>query len=414
MFKIYKYLSVGLFLFWGFLASFFCMESLQVQAVSSCNGIIISEIMPNPPSSLSDSNDEWVELKNTTGYDIDISGCRLKDTKGSLKEYIVPPGTVISTNGFTVFYNRDTKISLNNDTDGMTFLDFTGTLLSQTALYKNAPDGQSFVLNGSVWEWTADVTPGFEKTNNVDTPTDTSVNTCEGLIVSELMPDPVSPLTDTNDEWIEIYNESGEPVNISGCILADTQKAGSNHEYKISGSTLASGGFMVFYSKNTKISLNNDGDTVRVLSPDKKVIFESQNYVKAQAGQSWAYDGSKWSWTVATTAGALNVIETAEESSTARAGSKKTASSKNTKASTSKAKTKSSPLAKSSGTKKKSANGAEVLGANSEDDAIAQGKVNDKMMGYILVGLSAVLLVGYVVWINKDFLYENIIKKFRR
>jgi len=313
---MFKYLSVSLFLFWGLSVSALCTGPVQVKAAPSCSGVIISEIMPNPATPLSDSTDEWVELKNTTGVDIDISGCKLKDMKGAIKEYTIPSETVISANGFTVFYNRDTKISLNNDADGMAFLDSAGMLISQTSLYKNAPDGQSFVSNGSIWEWTKDVTPGFEKSTGTEAPIDGgSGNTCEGLIVSELMPDPVSPLTDANDEWIEIYNESGDPVNVGGCILADTQKAGSTHEYKITGGVLAPGGFIVFYSKDTKISLNNtDGDSVRILSSNKKVIFETQNYGKSEAGQSWAFDGDKWSWTVVPTAGALNVIEIAEES----------------------------------------------------------------------------------------------------
>lgn len=408
-----KYILI-IFTLLGTIASLFIMSSQSASASSSCQGIIISEIMPNPALPLSDSIYEWTELKNTTVVDLDISGCKIKDMKGLVKEYVIPSGTVISANGFLVFYSRDTKISLNNDTDGMTFLDSTGTLISQTALYKNAPDGQSFVLNGSTWEWTADVTPGFEKINDGSGAPADGGNTCEGLIISELMPDPVSPLTDTTDEWIEIYNESGDPVNAGGCILTDTQKPGSTHEYKIVGGMLAPGGFMVFYSKNTKISLNNDGDSVRVLSSDKKVIFETQNYGKAEAGQSFAYDGSKWAWTVAMTPGALNVIEIAEDSSAAKASSKKAAASKSKSAAV-KAKTKSKPVSKSSSTKKKTADGAGVLGANTEDEATENAKkINDKMMGYILVGLSAVLLVGYIVWINKDFIYENSIKKFRR
>jgi len=410
---MFKKFLTGLFLFWMVFAPVSAINSTQVFAASKCDGVIVTEIMPNPASPLSDSTDEWIELKNTTGTDIDISSCKIKDMKGLVKEYAIPAETVLNANGFVVFYSRDTKISLNNDTDGVIFADSTGTLISQTALYKNAPDGQSFVLNGSIWEWTQDVTPGFEKTVGTGTPGDTVDSTCEGLIISELMPDPASPLSDTNDEWIELYNEGGEAVNIGGCILADTQKTGSTHEYKIPNATLAPGGFIVFYSKNTKISLNNDGDSARILSPDKKVIFDTQNYGKAKAGQSWAYDGEKWFWTVAPTAGALNIIDIAEETSSSKSSSKKASSAK--KKSTVKAKTKSKPVAKSSkSSKKKSADGAEVLGANTEDGNSPQGKISDKMMGYILVTLAGVLLVGYVIYINKDFIYENTLKKFRR
>lgn len=400
-----KYL-VGLFLFWGLGGSFF-YPIQTVSASSNCSSVIINEIMPNPASPLSDSTDEWFELKNTTDVETDISGCKVRDMKGTVREYTFSPGTLISAKGFIVFYNRDTKISLNNDEDG---LQLVGEgVVSQTELYKNAPDTKSFSFNGSGWEWTDSITPGFEKTN---LPAETIVgpNTCEGLIVSEVMPDPKSPFSDAADEWIEIYNESAETINLSGCTLADTYKPGSTHEYLLPSINLAPGNFMVFYSKETKISLNNsDGDSVRILSSDKKIMFETQNYGKAKAGQSWAYDGDKWFWTVASTAGALNIIEEGEETSDSAVKKKSTKE----KATSIKSKSKSKPLSKKSLTSRGGTNGAEVLGANSEEDSM-QGKVNDKVLGYILVGLSAVLLVGYIVWINKDFLYENTIKKLSR
>lgn len=407
---MFKYLSVGLFLFWGFGASSFCVEPSKVQAAPSCSGVIISEIMPNPAT-----GNEWIEVFNTNEYQTDISECSLIDSLDTPSHrYDIPDGTVVESKGYFVFYDN---FYLNNDSqDKVRLLSVSNETVAERSYDKPIPKGQSYVFNGTSWGWTKDVTPGFEKgVGGTEVPVDSgNGNTCDGLIISELMPDPASPLTDTDDEWIEIYNESGEPVNAGGCILTDTQKAGSTHEYKIAGGTLAPGGFMVFYSKDTKISLNNsDGDSVRILSSDKKIIFETQNYGKSQAGRSWAYDGDKWFWTVAPTAGALNVIEIAEENVTTKASSKKIASSKS-KSTASKAKTTSKPVSKTVSSKKKSADGAEVLGANTEDEDSIQGKVNDKVMGYVLVTLAGVLLVGYVVYINKDFIYENSIKKFRR
>lgn len=404
-----------LFLFWAFLAPFFSIDIHTAFAASKCDGVIISEIMPNPASPLSDSTDEWIELKNTTDIDIDISSCKLKDMAGSVKEYVMPAETVMSAKGFLVFYNRDTKISLNNDTDGAYFLAPDGGPVSQTTLYKNAPAGQSYALKGNIWEWTGDVTPGFEKSSGGDIPTD-GINTCEGLVVSEIMPDPVSPLSDTNDEWIEIYNETNEPVNLGGCVLADTYKSGSTKEYKIVGEALAPGGFMVFYSKDTKISLNNtDGDSVRMLSSDKRIVFETQNYGKAQPGQSWAYDGDKWAWTVAPTAGALNTIEAPEEKSSDKSSATNKKSSAKSKSQDSKTKTKSKPVAKKSKDDKKGADSSDVLGASTEGEESSNGgKISDKTMGYVLVVLAGALLVGYVIYIKKDYIYENIIEKFRR
>lgn len=402
---------VGLFLFWGLMTSLFVIFPVKVQGQASYSGIIISEILPNPASPLSDTTDEWIEIKNTNTSEVDISGCKLKDKNGTVKEYSVPPNTVISPNGFVVFYSRDTKISLNNDTDGAVMQDPRGGLIVETVAYKNAPSGQSFVLKSNEWGWSADMTPGFELSSARDVPSPGAVaNSCTGLIISEIMPDPVSPLTDTSDEWIEIYNETGDAIDVGGCILADTYKPGSTHEYNIPPGILQPGGFMVLYSKNTKINLNNsDGDSVRILSSDRKVVFETGNYGKAKAGQTWAYDGDKWYWTVTSTAGALNAIEQEEGASPKKT---KNASSKG-KSTSEKTKSKSKPVSKTSSSKKKTTEAAEVLGVNSQDDA-EEGKISDKVMGYILVGLSAALLVGYVVWINKDFLMEHTVDRLKK
>lgn len=407
-----------------FLGSIDTFKLKPAFAASKCDGVIVSELMPNPADPLSDSTDEWIELKNTTDADVDISACKIKDAKGTVREFTIPEQTVISANGFTIFYSRDTKISLNNDTDGVTLLSPEGDTLYQTPDYKNAPAGESFVLNGTAWEWTTDPTPGFEKVYDPDPPpAEENQNTCQGIIISELMPDPSPPQTDSDDEWIEIFNQTEAPVDIGGCILADTYKSGSTHEYQIPGGILAAGGFKVFYSKDTKISLNNaDGDSVRLLSPEKKVMFETQNYGKSHAGESWAYDGQSWFWSGALTPGALNVIETIEDqpapkspASEVKKKKSSASSSKSKKPATSKAK-KLKPLAKNGNSKKKSAQGGKVLGANTENGnkENSPGKINDKAMGYILVTLSAATLVGYVGWINKDMILNSrVLEKIR-
>ena len=74
-----------------------------------------------------------------------------------------------------------------------------------------------------------------------------------------------------SDEWIEIYNCSGEDLDLGGCALDDIAIAGSAHFVFPSGTMLAAGAYRVYYQKDTGIILNNDGDSVRLLSPDGSV-----------------------------------------------------------------------------------------------------------------------------------------------
>lgn len=63
-------------------------------------GLVINEILTHTDSPLEDA----VELFNSTASPIDISGWYLSDSKGDLKRYHIPDGTIVPAGGFKVFY----------------------------------------------------------------------------------------------------------------------------------------------------------------------------------------------------------------------------------------------------------------------------------------------------------------------
>lgn len=76
---------------------------------------------------------------------------------------------------------------------------------------------------------------------------------------------------DPKDEFIELLNLGPFAVNLRGWWLDDIAGAGSN-PYELPGVTLRPGEFVVFFRSRTHIALNDSGDTVRLLSPDSRVI----------------------------------------------------------------------------------------------------------------------------------------------
>ena len=76
---------------------------------------------------------------------------------------------------------------------------------------------------------------------------------------------------DPKDEFIELLNLGPFAVNLRGWWLDDIADAGST-PYKLPGVTLRPGEFVVFFRSWTHIALNDGGDTVRLLSPDARVI----------------------------------------------------------------------------------------------------------------------------------------------
>ena len=101
--------------------------------------------------------------------------------------------------------------------------------------------------------------------------------------LSEFLPNPAGP--DSENEFIEIVNHDTKPVNLCGWQLDD--KEGGSKPYTLGNISIQSEQYMVFYSKETKLALNNDEDAVRLIDPWGKII-EQIHYTNPPEGKSYA------------------------------------------------------------------------------------------------------------------------------
>lgn len=120
-------------------------------------GIIINELLPSPEGP--DAEEEWVELLNQNSFEVDLSGWKIEDTLGKITTFTLPKETKISAQGFLVFSRPTTKISLNNDGDGLVLFSPDGKTIDSVN-YSKAPRGQSYSRTGSDWLWSVTLTPG--------------------------------------------------------------------------------------------------------------------------------------------------------------------------------------------------------------------------------------------------------------
>lgn len=102
------------------------------------------------------------------------------------------------------------------------------------------------------------------------------------IVINEFLADPASDWNNDNeinskDEWIEIYNKESTPVDISNWVLDDIENGGTKPYTNTIGTTIEAGGFLVFYKSETKIALNNGGDTVRLLDNGGNLV-DSYSY----------------------------------------------------------------------------------------------------------------------------------------
>ncbi|RME79789.1 MAG: hypothetical protein D6784_00190 [Chloroflexi bacterium] len=120
----------------------------------------------------------------------------------------------------------------------------------------------------------------------------------EPLQFSELLPAPGDwdwtgdGQTDQSDEWLELYNPLSRPVGLGGWRLVDS--SGVTYQFPL-GTVISPTGYLVLPHDETGISLNNSGDTLRLVHPNGMVV-DTFAYTGAHYDETWCRlpDG-RWS-----------------------------------------------------------------------------------------------------------------------
>lgn len=132
----------------------------------------------------------------------------------------------------------------------------------------------------------------------------------KALDLSELLPNPGSPKTDADDEFIELYNPNNKPFDLSGFMLQTASVSSSaSHIYKFKqGTTIAPHSFRAFTSATTHLSLSNSGGQVWLVDPLGTTVTKSDAYGKAKDDYAWINAAGKWQWSTVPSPGATNKL----------------------------------------------------------------------------------------------------------
>lgn len=153
--------------------------------------------------------------------------------------------------------------------------------------------------------------------------------------ITELLPNPAPPATDSADEFIELFNPNNVPVDISGYRL----ESGGNYSYSYEfvDITIPALSYVVVTSGATPLSLANAGGQARLQDLNGVVIAQTEAYVNAKDGMAWALIDGVWAWTDNATPGFVNsaaspipVMATAAAAKAKTVAAKKTTAAKKT------------------------------------------------------------------------------------
>jgi hypothetical protein len=148
--------------------------------------------------------------------------------------------------------------------------------------------------------------------------------------ISEVLPNPASPQTDADDEFIELYNSNSQAFDLSGFML----QVGTTtlHRYVFGdGTVIAPRQFTAFPSADTGLSLSNTDGQVKLLDPGGNLLGQSDEYGAAKDGYAWVYADGLWQWTTTPTPNAANVITVPPAAKTKATATTAKKSSKTTK-----------------------------------------------------------------------------------
>jgi hypothetical protein len=135
---------------------------------------------------------------------------------------------------------------------------------------------------------TPSIPPSPTPTNTIIpsiSPTPSSIPAYSSAVyINEFIPNPTGD--DSKLEFIELVNTSSNVVDLSGWVLDDIADSGSSPFIIPDGTEISANGYIVFYSDQIKLSLNNDSDHVRLLRPDGS-IQDDRGYESSKEGYSY-------------------------------------------------------------------------------------------------------------------------------
>ena len=113
--------------------------------------------------------------------------------------------------------------------------------------------------------------------------------------ISETMPNPegADDASQPGGEWVELYNNGQESLNLTGYIIKDNH---DGHRLPLEGILFSQSYLVIYRDGDRDFSLNNDEDSVRLFSPEGE-LGDEMRYTSSSEGMSWSKVNGEWQLT---------------------------------------------------------------------------------------------------------------------
>ena len=277
--------------------------SFRASTLIETGTLVINEICASSIISLKDEDGEypdWIELHNTSSKAINLSNYALSDDPDSLVKWRFPQGAVIEPGGYYVVFasGKDrpganggwphASFKLRSDGETVILADIQGRMLDLVTydlLEADTSWGRDEEGTAGFKRFTQP-TPGLPNTRSGEVAMDTSLclANASGLYITEVMTGNqsiVGPNVKNPYDYIEIYNMSGQAVNLKGYGLSDNIK--KPRKWQLPDITLENNSYLVVYCDTTQTTKNGvyyftnynlakEGETVCLSTPTGEIL----------------------------------------------------------------------------------------------------------------------------------------------
>ena len=170
-------------------------------------GVVINELLANTDPPLED----YVELYNRSYEAKDLSGAWLSD-EATTNKFRIPNGFVLPAGGFIHFTESTLGFALSSDGERIFLVNATQSRVIDAISFDAQANGVALGRvpdGGARFHRLQERTPGAANAPAAGSP----------VVINEIMYNPISGLDE--DQYVELHNRSGTPVDISGWRITD-------------------------------------------------------------------------------------------------------------------------------------------------------------------------------------------------
>lgn len=276
-------------------------ESTEVVKESWDTEIRINEVMTDNSFFAPAANGkyyDWIELYNSGENTVDLSGCYLSDNPEKLDKFLIEELAMEPGQYVLIYMSRlsgvdengiiHTNFALSSLGESIYLSDAEGNILSVLTV----PQGRSNISYGILDNklvWMSTPTPGAENSGESSENLEALEYTTISIRINEYMTDNKSVIYDCEgdyNDWIELYNASGEAIDLSGYKMTDNSANVDKWEFP-EGTVIEAGEYMLIFCSgkdktdsagyiHTSFRLGGDDVSVMIYSPQDQLCAETE------------------------------------------------------------------------------------------------------------------------------------------